>query len=61
MKRSLVILVLVSLAACGVDGEPEPPAPRPVVAANIGVGQSGVHGNAAVGVSRGPVTLILGI
>lgn len=60
MKCFVLLLPLIALAACGVDGDPEPPE-APTMAAHIGISESGVHGRAALGVSRGPVTLILGI
>ena len=44
MKQMLVILSLAALAACGADGEPEPP---------VKTGQTGlsVHGTVSVGIT----------
>lgn len=51
------VIALAGLAACGVDGEPI----RPTAAASIGVGSGGVHSNVGVGVSKGPVSVFLGL
>ncbi len=55
MKR-FAVLVLLGLAACGVDGEPE----KPRVDASLAVGSGGYVGG-AVGVSQGPVSIFLGL
>ena len=62
-------LCAFALAACGVDGEPQQPAPDggtssvPVTgSATVGmsVGSSDTRGYGAVGLSNGPVSLIVG-
>lgn len=57
MKPILVIALCGLLAACGVDGEPI----TPTLAANVGVGSSGVSSNVGVGMNRGPVSVFLGL
>jgi hypothetical protein len=52
-----VLAVFATLAACGADGEPV----RPSANLNIGIGSGGVHTGASVGVSRGPITVGVGI
>lgn len=61
MARNLLLALLasVSLAACGADGEPQPPV-QPTVSAGVGVSSSGVNVGGAVGLHRGPVSLYLG-
>jgi hypothetical protein len=57
MKRALLILSLLGLAACGADGEPT----QPVANASVSVGSSGVNTHLGLGVSRGPFSIYLGI
>ncbi|UOA32640.1 hypothetical protein DSM110093_02442 [Sulfitobacter sp. DSM 110093] len=57
MKRSLAILSLLSLAACGADGEPV----RPTASSSVTMSSSGVSVGTAVGLRRGPVSLALGM
>lgn len=58
MTRILTVLGLaLSLAACGVDGEPV----RPSLNAGLGISSSGVHLGGTVGVNKGPVTVSLGL
>ncbi|MFK7764840.1 MAG: hypothetical protein AB8B62_16375 [Roseobacter sp.] len=56
IPRTGLILMLVVLAACGVDGEPE----RPNVGASIALG-SGGSSSVGVGVSQGPFSVFLGL
>lgn len=67
--RPILALALAAvLAACGADGEPEPPLadPEPAVrisgdvALGVSVGDSGVRPHASVGTRRGPVTVRVG-
>ncbi len=52
---------VLALAACGADGEPEPPQVQTSMNAHIGLGSSGnVNGGASLGLRRGPVSLSLG-
>jgi hypothetical protein len=44
------------LTACGADGEPV----QPTLNANVGVSNSGVHAGGAVGLHKGPVSLLVG-
>lgn len=58
MTRPVMVLAaLVTLSACGVDGEPI----RPTAGAYIGAGSGGVHSNVGVGVSQGPVSVFVGL
>ena len=58
MTRILTVFGLaLSLAACGVDGEPV----RPSLNAGLGISSSGVHLGGTVGVNKGPVTVSLGL
>ncbi len=58
MTRILTVLGLaLTLAACGVDGEPV----RPSLNAGLGISSSGVHLGGTVGVNKGPVTVSLGL
>ena len=58
MARVLIVLgVVVLVSACGVDGEPV----RPSLNAGIGISGSGIHLGGAVGVSKGPVTVSVGL
>lgn len=53
MIRSLCVLFLLALAACGADGEPV----QPHGGVSIGVGSGGVHAGGTVGVNRGPLSV----
>lgn len=53
MIRVLCVLSLLTVAACGVDGEPV----QPHGAVSIGVGSGGVHAGGTIGLSRGPLSL----
>ncbi|WP_176695355.1 hypothetical protein [Phaeobacter sp. B1627] len=58
MARVLIVLgVLGALSACGVDGEPV----RPSLNAGLGISGSGIHLGGAVGLSKGPVTVSVGL
>ena len=57
MKRALCVLALLSTAACGIDGEPV----RPTANVGIGIGSGGVHAGGTIGVSRGPLSVGVGI
>ncbi|CRL10212.1 hypothetical protein [Phaeobacter italicus] len=58
MTRILFALGLtLVVAACGVDGEPV----RPSLNAGIGVSSSGVHAGGSVGLSKGPLSVSLGL
>ncbi|WP_299138164.1 hypothetical protein [uncultured Tateyamaria sp.] len=57
MIRALCLLSLLSLAACGVDGEPL----KPHGAMNVGIGSGGVNAGATVGVTKGPLTVGVGV
>ncbi|HBB82360.1 MAG TPA: hypothetical protein DC031_03585 [Sulfitobacter sp.] len=57
MKRSLAILSLLTLAACGADGEPV----RPTASSSVTMSSSGVSVGTAVGLRRGPFSLALGM
>ncbi|MDF3351017.1 hypothetical protein HKX17_12715 [Sulfitobacter sp. KE34] len=56
MKRLLAALSLLSLAACGADGEPV----RPTASSSITMSSSGVSVGTAVGLRRGPFSVSLG-
>lgn len=57
MTRLIPALILTAmLAACGADGEPVQPSAN----VNVGVGTSGAHASANVGLSKGPWNLSLG-
>ncbi|WP_172839338.1 hypothetical protein [Tateyamaria omphalii] len=53
MIRSLCVLSLLFVAACGADGEPV----QPTGGVTIGVGSNGVHAGGTVGVRRGPLSV----
>jgi len=57
MKRVVVLIALLGVAACGADGEPVQPSAN----LNIGIGPGGVHTGASVGVTKGPISVGLGI
>ncbi|QUJ76860.1 hypothetical protein KDD17_02005 [Sulfitobacter albidus] len=56
MKTPLLIVVLVTLAACGVDGEPV----QPAGGVNVTLSPSGLGVGGTVGVRKGPLTVGLG-
>jgi len=68
MRKIAALILAGTLAACGADGEPEPPAPKPetgikvsgTARVGVSISTSGMHGNGAVTVTRGPVTVGLG-
>lgn len=55
MIRLCAVVALFALAACGVDGEPEPP----IVNGAVTVSTSG--SSAGVSIGRGPISLGLGL
>ncbi len=57
MKRILCLVSLLGLAACGVDGEPV----RPAANIGISIGSGGVNAGGSIGVSKGPLTVGVGI
>lgn len=62
MRRWMLNLIGIAglsavLSACGVDGEPL----RPSLNANLGVSTNGVHAGGSVGVSKGPLSVSLGL
>ncbi|MGR3628019.1 MAG: hypothetical protein ACU0BP_01965 [Sulfitobacter sp.] len=57
MKRALATLALLSLAACGADGEPV----KPTASSTITMSSSDVSVGTAVGLRRGPFSLALGV
>jgi len=55
--RVMIILTLVTLAGCGIDGEPI----QPTLNAGVGVSTNGnVHVGGGVGLHQGPVSLFFG-
>jgi len=56
MKPLFAFFALIFLVACGVDGEPM----QPQATSTVTLSSSGAHVQGGVGVSRGPLTLILG-
>ncbi|WP_199913631.1 hypothetical protein [Tateyamaria sp. Alg231-49] len=57
MKRAFCLIATLALTACGVDGEPEQPVYTDV---GIAIG-SGGHVGGSIGVSRGPLSVGVGI
>ncbi|MFK7746594.1 MAG: hypothetical protein AB8B47_16180 [Roseobacter sp.] len=57
MKRAVLILSLLGLAACGADGEPV----RPSVSGGVTINQNGVYPSVGVGVAKGPLSLFLNL
>ena len=64
-----LFIAICLLAACGVDGEPQQPAAQeglqgvPVsgnATAGMSVGRTGVRGYGALGVRRGPISVVFG-
>ena len=56
MTLARILVVLSALAACGADGEPV----QPTMNAGLTVGAGGVRVGGGVGVSQGPISLMLG-
>ncbi|KMK65910.1 hypothetical protein [Puniceibacterium sp. IMCC21224] len=54
--RCLAILALLTLAACGADGEPV----QPQYSGNVTVGSGGVRVGGGVGVRQGPFSVGVG-
>ena len=54
--RTILVLTLMTLAACGADGEPI----RPAVNGNVTLSNSGVQAGAGVSVRQGPFTIGVG-
>jgi hypothetical protein len=57
VKGGLAILSLLTLSACGADGEPV----KPTASSTITMSSSGVSVGTAVGLRRGPFSLALGV
>lgn len=57
MKRIILCLPFLALAACGVDGEPI----RPQVSTNVYVSDDGVRLGTDLSASRGPVKVTVGL
>ena len=53
MMRVLAVLGLVTLAACGADGEPETPSRN----ATVSITPSGVSASTGVAIRKGPATV----
>ncbi|GGH35326.1 hypothetical protein SAMN05444007_10890 [Cribrihabitans marinus] len=56
MRKPLLVMAVL-LAGCGVDGEPI----QPTLNAHLGVGSSGAHVGGGVGLSKGPLSVFLGL
>lgn len=56
LRIAALLLSALALAACGADGEPV----KPTANVNVGVGSSGVHTGASVGVRKGPWNISVG-
>ncbi|WP_165586946.1 hypothetical protein [Pseudaestuariivita atlantica] len=57
MKPVLTLMALLALAACGADGEPV----KPTADASVTLGPGGVSSRASVGITRGPVSVRVGL
>ncbi len=57
MKHSIAALVLMLLAACGADGEPQ----KPQVNGTVTLSNAGASVGTGVSVGRGPFRLGLGV
>ena len=64
MRMPFAIVLCLTLAACGANGEPEQPGDGPRVTGDarigVSVSQSGVRPSAAVSLGQGPVRLTVG-
>lgn len=58
MKHFLFIAAFASLAACGADGEPEPPSMNSVV--SVGPGPKGTKARVGTGVIGGSISMHVG-
>ncbi len=57
MKRAFCLIALLTLTACGIDGEPL----RPTGGVGINIGSGGVSAGGTIGVSQGPLRVGVGI
>lgn len=57
IKRAFCLIALLCVAACGVDGEPV----RPTANIGVSIGSGGVSTGGSIGVSRGPLSVGVGI
>lgn len=57
MIRVIAFGVLVSLAACGADGEPV----KPTSSAGVSLGSGGMNTNVSVGARKGPFSVNWGL
>ena len=57
MIRAFCLLALLAVAACGADGEPVQPSAN----LSIGVGSGGVHAGGTIGVTKGPLSVGVGV
>lgn len=58
MKKALILIACLGLAACGVDGEPTRP---PDVNAGVTINSSGVYPSVGIGWNAGPVRVGIGL
>ncbi len=59
MKAVICALMLVTLAACGVDGPPE--RPTAATTTTVGVGKSGARAGTKTSVVSGNITMGMGV
>ncbi|NNK15522.1 MAG: hypothetical protein HKP51_01305 [Sulfitobacter sp.] len=57
MRWVLTVLITAGVAACGADGEPV----TPTRDATITLSDNGMSAHTRVGVSKGPLTVMLGV
>jgi hypothetical protein len=57
MTRAFCLLCLIVLAGCGADGEPV----HPRASIGIGIGSGGIHAGGTVGVTKGPLSVGVGV
>lgn len=57
MKPLTLLIALLALTACGADGEPV----RPTAQSQITLSSSGSYVQTSLGVTRGPVSVSLGL